>query len=67
MEIQINDETFSVHEHTSIHDVIFSILKLSPIGIAIAVNDAIVPKSEWERSFLHPFDKILVIRPSSGG
>jgi sulfur carrier protein len=67
MEIQINDELISVQYGTTIHEVVFTILQLNPAGMAIAVNDTVVPKSQWETSPLQANDKILVIKACSGG
>jgi len=67
MEIQINNELIEVQNGTTIHNVVFTILQLNPAGMGIAVNDTIVPKSQWETSPLQTNDKILVIKACSGG
>lgn len=36
-------------------------------GIAVAVNDQVVPKSEWETYHLQENDRILVIQATQGG
>ena len=36
-------------------------------GIAIAVNDKVIPKSEWERFCLQNGDRILAIGAVQGG
>jgi|Deesub1362B_J571_1020462.scaffolds.fasta_scaffold01224_3 sulfur carrier protein len=36
-------------------------------GIAVAVNDRVVPKSEWETYHLQENDRILVIQATQGG
>jgi sulfur carrier protein len=67
MEIQINNELITVQHGTTIHEVVFAILQLNPAGMAIAVNDTVVPRSQWETSLLQADDKILVIKACSGG
>jgi sulfur carrier protein len=36
-------------------------------GIAVAVNDNIVPESQWASFALHDDDKILVVAATQGG
>ncbi|MBO3270181.1 sulfur carrier protein ThiS [Hymenobacter sp. NBH84] len=36
-------------------------------GIAVAVNDAVVPRAEWMRHQLRAQDRITVIRATQGG
>jgi thiamine biosynthesis protein ThiS len=36
-------------------------------GIAVAVNDSIVPDSQWLSFALHDGDKILVVAAAQGG
>lgn len=67
MEIQINNELVEVQNGTTIHDVVFTILQLNPAGMAIAVNDTVVPKSQWQTSPLQANDNLLVIKACSGG
>lgn len=67
MEIQINNELQTVQPGTTLHDVVFNLLQLNPAGMAIAVNDAIVPKSRWESTILQPKDQLLLIKACSGG
>jgi len=36
-------------------------------GIAIAVNDKVIPKSKWEEFYLQKEDRILAIGATQGG
>lgn len=36
-------------------------------GIALAVNEKVIPKSEWEKFELKENDKILLIKATQGG
>ncbi|MDR1759930.1 MAG: sulfur carrier protein ThiS [Fibrobacter sp.] len=40
---------------------------LKRAGIAVAVNDAVVPRSRWEFSVLNESDRVLVIEVAQGG
>lgn len=36
-------------------------------GIALAVNEEVIPKSEWEKFQLRDNDKVLIIKAAQGG
>jgi sulfur carrier protein len=36
-------------------------------GVAVAVNDAIVPRAEWATASLRSGDVVEIVRPHSGG
>ena len=40
---------------------------LSATGIAIAVNNRMVPRTEWDSYVLHEGDSILIIKAVCGG
>lgn len=42
-------------------------LNLPPAGIAVAVNNRIVPRSEWENSPISQGDSLIVIKAVCGG
>lgn len=40
---------------------------LSQKGIAVAVNNAVIPKAEWQTKTVIENDKITIIRATQGG
>lgn len=36
-------------------------------GIAVAVNNAVIPKTEWQTKVLNENDKITIIKATQGG
>ncbi|GAA4044604.1 hypothetical protein GCM10022409_33330 [Hymenobacter glaciei] len=38
-----------------------------PRGLAVAVNDAVVPRAEWPTHAVQPHDRITIIRATQGG
>ena len=40
---------------------------IEPRGLAVAVNDAVVPRAEWPTHALQPHDRITIIRATQGG
>jgi thiamine biosynthesis protein ThiS len=67
MTILINDEMKVVPDGATVSDVVLNILQLQPVGMAIAINDAIVHRTHWETRQLQSDDKMLVIKASKGG
>jgi sulfur carrier protein len=67
MNIYVNDEPIEVKPDISIN----SLLKLMNIesfqGIAIGINDQVIPREEWNLNSLKENDKVLLIRASQGG
>lgn len=67
MKIFINNEPTVVHDATTVSEIVLATLRLNPVGMAIAINETIVPKHLWESTRLHANDKMLVIKACSGG
>ena len=38
-----------------------------PRGLAVAVNDAVVPRAEWATHAMRAHDRITIIRATQGG
>ena len=67
MEISINQQRTEIPERSSVEQLLLSLFKDPTKGIAIAINQAIVPKTEWPVRILHPKDKITLIKATQGG
>ena len=42
-------------------------LELPQTGIAVAVNNRMVPRSEWEHFAIHEEDEVIIIKAVCGG
>ena len=67
MEISVNRKSLEIPEHCSVQQLLFSLFPENQKGIAIAVNDDVVPRSNWESMFLMPDDRITLIKATQGG
>lgn len=69
MKIYLNENTLEITDNTDLQDVLSSELNILPEkkGIAVAVNDNIIPKEEWKKYILKANDRILVIVAAQGG
>jgi sulfur carrier protein len=51
----------------NISELIQSLRMTGTNGIALAVNETVVPKTEWEKFQLSDNDKVLIIKATQGG
>jgi len=67
MNVFVNSQTISLTQDASL----FTALKQSGIssqrGIAVAVNNSVIPKTEWPNKILNENDKITIIKATQGG
>jgi len=67
MEITVNQQTYRVTTFCSVQYLLTVVLNTPVNGIAVAVNQAIIPKSNWESHILNPGDQIIIIKATQGG
>ena len=66
MEIKINDEAVSVLEDSTVADIAKK-NSLPEKGVAIAVNEEMIPRTDWLNTKLKSGDKVIIIRAVCGG
>lgn len=66
MEIYLNDTKLNLEQKLSIQQLI-ELQKLNQQGLAIAVNQQILPRSEWSTYQLQANDRLTVFRAIAGG
>ncbi len=67
MEITFNSVKKQIEDNASIQLIINDFIGEKQKGIAVAVNEMIVPKSAWENHILKPHDEVLVVKATQGG
>ena len=67
MEILINNQKHTVEESTSLQAIVNNQLGDKQKGVALAVNDTVVPKANWGNYLIKPNDNILIIKATQGG
>ena len=68
MNIKLNDKEFSLpSENLSLGHFLKDQNQHYDTGVALAVNDQIVPRQQWEDYLLKPNDNILIITAVQGG
>jgi len=66
MNIHVNHESKSIAE-TSNLNMLLSQLNISKQGIAVAINNQIITKTQWEQTLLSENDNVTIIIATQGG
>ncbi|HIZ26873.1 sulfur carrier protein ThiS [Barnesiella sp. An55] len=66
MKVYINQNETEVPEGTSVKELL-DLQQIAAEGTAIAIDNKLVPKSEWSNRTLTDGDKITLIRATFGG
>ena len=67
MEITVNNQPLIIDDACSVNQLLTAVLRISMGGVAIAVNETIISKSEWPGYTFQPNDKVMLIRAIQGG
>ena len=66
MYIKVNNESQEISEKTTLQTLVDD-LKIKTNGIAIAINNTVVKKTDWTSKLLQPEDDVLIIKSTQGG
>ncbi|WP_295178483.1 sulfur carrier protein ThiS [uncultured Christiangramia sp.] len=64
--VNVNNQNHSFKEPVKL-DELLEQLNIQPSGIAIAINNEIISKPQWEHTLLEEGNNVLVIRATQGG
>lgn len=67
MEISINDQSTQIPEQHSVQQLLSALFPDSSKGIAVAVNQSVLPRSAWPDYIIRPNDRIMLIKATQGG
>lgn len=67
MQLQFNGASVSVDENTTLFDFLSANQIADKTGIAVAINQAVIAKQNWQQIILKNNDQILVITATQGG
>ncbi len=67
MTVFINNKELLLSQSKNLFDVLTAVNLISQRGIAVAVNNTVISKSEWEKYQLNENDKITIITATQGG
>jgi len=67
MQVYINSKLQEIPAKATLHEVAVMIGIAAQNGIAIAVNNHVIPRTGWPAHQLLPDDRIMLIRATQGG
>ncbi|WP_316752326.1 sulfur carrier protein ThiS [Pedobacter gandavensis] len=67
MEITVNQKNYPVSESCSIEQLFAEVLQIPVQGIAVAINQTIISKTEWPERLLRDGDRLTIIKATQGG
>jgi sulfur carrier protein len=67
IDIHLNGETTAVAAATLAELLASRSLPAKGRGIAVALNEAVVPRAKWSDTELKPGDRVEIVRPIVGG
>ena len=67
MNILLNHQSTHIPDHCSLQHLLTQVLHLPVDGLAVAVHENVIPKSEWADYSLQPGDAVMLIRATQGG
>jgi sulfur carrier protein len=65
--IYINDKTYALDKPQSLSDLFISLKMDVSKGIAVAINNKVMPRNDWDNSIVNINDKIILIKATQGG
>lgn len=66
MNIRVNNQEKTLEDSTSVLQLATE-LQLPVQGVAIAVNNRMIPRIEWENIHLNENDNVVIIKAACGG
>ncbi len=66
IKVYLNNKEFEIEENINFSSFINQIHE-NIFGIAVAVNNNIIPKNKWNETILYNEDKIILIKIACGG
>lgn len=67
MQIFINREVQNIEIETSLFQLLHHFKIYAEAGIAVAVNNEVIPRTNWQTFIVNENDKITVITATQGG
>ncbi len=63
----VNNSAHEVTDNQPLVELLATLGQAQTRGLAVAVNDQVVPRAEWASHAVQPHDRILLIRATQGG
>jgi len=63
----VNNSPHEAAEQQLLQELLAELGLAQPRGLAVALNDAVVPRAEWATRAVQPHDRLTIIRATQGG
>ncbi len=67
MTVFVNESPRDMPESVDLSCLLREIGVEKPVGVAVAVNGAVVQSDKWEETYLSANDRVLVVQATQGG
>lgn len=67
MTVYLNNKPVEVETNSHVATLLHKQGLANAGGIAVAVNNTVIPKSDWENTPLNENDKLMIITATAGG
>jgi sulfur carrier protein len=67
MNIIINQQPRDVPDQCSLEQLLIQVLGIPVAGLAVAVDQTVIPSTAWPAYILREADKVMLIRATQGG
>jgi sulfur carrier protein len=67
MKVELNNKEFEIENNSSLQLLLEQSNNIIKPGIAVAVNNSVIPRTKWNDYFLNEDDKIIIIKAVCGG
>jgi sulfur carrier protein len=67
MNIIINQQPRAVPDQCSLEQLLTQVLGIPVAGLAVAVDQTVIPSTDWPAYMLREADKVMLIRATQGG
>jgi sulfur carrier protein len=67
MNIVINQQPKDIPDQCSLQQLLTEVLNIPVAGLAVAVDQSVIPSTDWAAYVLREADKVMLIRATQGG
>tara|TARA_B100000683_G_scaffold80255_1_gene79181 strand:+ start:252 stop:455 length:204 start_codon:yes stop_codon:yes gene_type:complete len=67
MKININNEEIIIKAGSSVDQMVEQVDSIPKSGIAVAINQEVIPQSLWGSKVINTNDNVLIIQATQGG
>ena len=67
MNVFVNDKSYIVSENIALNILLEEIKISNTKGVAVAINNKVIPKTQWKDFIINEDDNILIIKATQGG